>query len=61
MFIESCLKAAYSEMLDEPLVEISYRGVTVGTVIANRLKHEREAVAKWIIECYRAVAPALES
>lgn len=58
--IESCLKAAQRAMLEEPLVEICYRGVTVGTVIANRLENEREAVAKWIVECFSAIAPALE-
>lgn len=57
--IESCLKAARSALLDEPLVEIRYRGVIVGTVVVCRLEHEPEVVADWIVDCFSAVAYAL--
>lgn len=57
--IEACLSAAFGDLLDEPLVQINYRGITVGTVIAGRLDYEAGVIADWVVECFGAVSSAM--
>lgn len=57
--IEACLSAAVGVLLDEPLVQINYRGVTVGTVSAKRLDYEAGAIADWVFECFGIVVASM--
>lgn len=54
--IEACLAEAAEVVLDEPLIEISYRGVTTGTIPVARLLGDSAAVADWIVAEYAALA-----
>lgn len=55
--IAACLAEAAEVILDEPLIEISYRGVTTGTIPVARLLSESSAVADWVVDEYTALAP----
>jgi hypothetical protein len=54
--IEECLADASEHVLDDPLIEISYRGVTAGTIPVSRLVQDPAGVATWVVGAYAALA-----